>query len=92
VAFNDVDFCLLVRAQGYRIVWTPHAELYHLESASRGSDIAPEKMERRQREIDYRAGGGVCCRQTLSTIPTCGWMIPCGLAFPPLVEKQRQAE
>jgi GT2 family glycosyltransferase len=53
VAFNDVDFCLLVRAQGYRIVWTPHAELYHLESASRGSDIAPEKMERRQREIDY---------------------------------------
>jgi hypothetical protein len=39
-----------------------------------------------------RAGGGVCCRQTLSTIPTCGWMIPCGLAFPPRVEKQWQAE
>ena len=31
VAFNDVDFCLRVRAKGYRNVWTPHAELFHLE-------------------------------------------------------------
>ena len=36
VAFNDVDFCLRLRARGFRIVWTPHAELYHHESASRG--------------------------------------------------------
>jgi glycosyltransferase involved in cell wall biosynthesis len=26
-AFNDVDFCLRVRACGYRNVWTPYAEL-----------------------------------------------------------------
>lgn len=38
VAFNDVDFCLRVRDAGYRIIWTPYAELYHYESKSRGSD------------------------------------------------------
>ena len=38
VAFNDVDFCLRIRQAGWRIVWTPYAELYHYESKSRGSD------------------------------------------------------
>jgi GT2 family glycosyltransferase len=37
VAFNDVDFCLRVRQAGYEVVYTPYAELYHYESASRGS-------------------------------------------------------
>ena len=34
----DVDFCLRLREKGWRIVWTPYAELYHHESKSRGSD------------------------------------------------------
>jgi GT2 family glycosyltransferase len=38
VAFNDVDFCLRLRARGLRNVWTPFAELYHFESVSRGDD------------------------------------------------------
>ena len=38
VAFNDVDFCLRVREAGYRIVWTPYAQLTHYESKSRGGD------------------------------------------------------
>ena len=38
VAFNDVDFCLRVRDAGYRIAWTPYAELNHYESKSRGGD------------------------------------------------------
>ncbi|MGH2719726.1 MAG: glycosyltransferase family 2 protein, partial [Actinomycetota bacterium] len=37
VAFNDVDYCLRALAGGYRIVYTPYAELYHDESATRGS-------------------------------------------------------
>jgi GT2 family glycosyltransferase len=53
VAFNDVDLCVRVREAGYHIVWTPFAELYHLESASRGSDMAPEKAERFAREVTY---------------------------------------
>jgi GT2 family glycosyltransferase len=36
VAYNDVDMCLKIVDQGYSIVWTPHASLYHHESASRG--------------------------------------------------------
>ena len=38
VAFNDVDFCPRVRDAGYRIAWTPYAELTHYESKSRGGD------------------------------------------------------
>ncbi|MBN3723530.1 glycosyltransferase family 2 protein [Burkholderia sp. Ac-20379] len=46
VAFNDVDFCLKVREAGYRNAWTPFAELTHHESASRGTDMSPEKYAR----------------------------------------------
>jgi len=53
VAFNDVDLCLKIRAQGYWIVWTPHAELYHHESVSRGADLTMRKYLRLQREIRY---------------------------------------
>jgi len=45
VAFNDVDFCLRVREKGYRIAWTPYAELYHHESATRGFDLDPREIE-----------------------------------------------
>jgi GT2 family glycosyltransferase len=33
---NDLDLCLRVSEQGFRNILTPHAELYHHESASRG--------------------------------------------------------
>ena len=52
IAFNDIDFCLRVAARGYRNVWTPFAELYHHESASRGYEDSPEKVARFYREID----------------------------------------
>lgn len=52
VAFNDVDFCLKIRKAGYRIVQAQHAVLYHLESASRGSDLSGKKLARFQREIE----------------------------------------
>lgn len=50
VALNDVDLCLRIGALGLRIVWTPFAELLHLESASRGYDQAPDDAERFRRE------------------------------------------
>lgn len=53
VAFNDIDFCLRVREAGYRNLWTPYAELYHHESASRGSEDTPAKKARFQKEIDH---------------------------------------
>ena len=36
ISFNDVDFCIRVRQAGYKIIWTPHAKLFHYESLSRG--------------------------------------------------------
>src|SRR5262249_17534225 len=42
VAFNDVDLCCRIRQHGYRIVYTPRALLYHLESASRRQLHPPE--------------------------------------------------
>lgn len=51
VAFNDIDFCLRVQRAGYRNLWTPFAELYHHESASRGIEDSPEKLDRFAGEI-----------------------------------------
>jgi GT2 family glycosyltransferase len=53
VAFNDVDFCLRLRQHGYTNIWTPFAELYHWESASRGVEDTVEKQERFDGEIDF---------------------------------------
>ena len=38
IAYNDVDLCLRLAEAGWRIVWTPFAELTHHESVSRGPD------------------------------------------------------
>jgi GT2 family glycosyltransferase len=51
VAFNDIDLCLRARAHGYRVIWTPHAELLHLESASRGYEDTPIKQARLRSEL-----------------------------------------
>lgn len=53
VAFNDIDLCLRVRDAGYRNLWTPFAELYHYESATRGYENTPEKIERFKREESF---------------------------------------
>lgn len=53
VAFNDVDFCLRLVKAGYRNVWTPHAELYHHESATRGSDMDSDKYQRFLSEVRW---------------------------------------
>jgi O-antigen biosynthesis protein len=53
VAFNDVDFCMRIRDAGYRNVWTPYAELYHHESATRGYEDSPEKVARFEKEVEY---------------------------------------
>jgi GT2 family glycosyltransferase len=50
VSLNDVDFCLKLRQKGYLNVFTPFAELYHYESASRGSDAAGASLERYNEE------------------------------------------
>ena len=54
VTFNDVDLCLRLGDYGYRVVWTPGAELFHLECATRGLDTAdPAKSERFLRDLKH---------------------------------------
>lgn len=51
VAFNDIDYCLKIRAAGKRVIYAPYALLYHYESKSRGLEDTPEKVERFNREV-----------------------------------------
>jgi O-antigen biosynthesis protein len=52
VAFNDVDFCIRLRAAGWRIIWTPVVELYHHESVSTGRHNSPERAQKFLTETD----------------------------------------
>jgi glycosyltransferase involved in cell wall biosynthesis len=44
---------LKVWRAGYRVIWTPHARLFHHESATRGQDNSPEKLKCSRMEADY---------------------------------------
>lgn len=52
VALNDVDFCLRLGEKGLLNVFTPFAELYHYESASRGSDLKGQSALRYNEEAE----------------------------------------
>lgn len=51
VAFNDVDYCMKIRALGKLVVYNPYAKFYHYESKSRGMEDTPEKVARFNSEI-----------------------------------------
>lgn len=51
IAFNDIDYCMKVRAQDKLVVYAPYAVLHHYESKSRGLEDTPEKIARFNREI-----------------------------------------
>jgi len=53
VTFNDVDFCLRARELGWRILYTPYAELIHHESISRGIENTTEKQRRFFKESEF---------------------------------------
>jgi GT2 family glycosyltransferase len=46
VAYQDVDYCLKLHEKGYRVLYTPHAKLYHYEAFSkREEDKDPNPEE-----------------------------------------------
>ncbi len=53
VAFNDVDYCLRLREEGWRVLYTPLAELYHYESVSRKRDVSKARILQAKREVQY---------------------------------------
>lgn len=44
IAYNDVDYCMRLWKNGYRVVSTPHASMFHHESASRPKLEMPEEV------------------------------------------------
>ena len=53
IAFNDIDFCLRLREEGYLNLYTPYCEAYHYESISRGTEDTPQKVKRFNSEVAY---------------------------------------
>ncbi len=53
VAFNDVDFNLKLKKEGYYNIFLPNVELYHYESKSRGLDTTSEKQKRFVQEWSF---------------------------------------
>jgi GT2 family glycosyltransferase len=56
VAYNDVDFCLRLQEAGWRIVWTPSAQLYHKESSSLGRHYVGEDQDQWKAEWNLIRG------------------------------------
>jgi GT2 family glycosyltransferase len=53
VAFNDVDYCLKLINKNYDIIYTPFAQLYHYESATRKKNDTPLKASIHNREVNF---------------------------------------
>jgi GT2 family glycosyltransferase len=46
IAYNDIDLTLKIGAAGYRVIYTPHALLYHYEAFSKSeSELHPHPTE-----------------------------------------------
>ncbi len=89
VAYNDVDFCLKLESCGLRNVFTPFAELFHHESATRGYDTTPEKRARLEAEKAYmvRTWGSALYNDRAYSPNLTFDSADFALAFPPRVEK-----
>jgi len=48
--FQDLDFCLKVFERGYKIIYTPYAQLIHHEHATRGKPDNKEKIKQLEKE------------------------------------------
>jgi GT2 family glycosyltransferase len=55
IAYNDVDLCLKVDEHGYRNICTPFEPIIHLENASRGPNLTPEKRALDGKELSCLA-------------------------------------
>lgn len=94
IGYNDVDFCLKVRAKGYRNLICAEADLTHHESASRGEDLSGEKLLR------FRNEGAVLRARWSDLLDHDPAYNPnltdsaedFGLAFPPRVERQKKSK
>lgn len=87
VAFNDVDLCLKVLSRGYKIVWTPYAELYHYEGISRGKDTIENPRFRKEIEYMQNKWGHILYRDPAYNPNLTLEKEDFSLAFPPRIRK-----
>jgi len=92
VLFNDVDYCLRLRAAGRRVVMTPHARLIHRTASSRGRDRAFDGRHRHQRDLDnLRMAWAEVLADDPFYSPMLGLDSPyAGLAWPPRSQAPRR--
>jgi GT2 family glycosyltransferase len=56
VNYNDIDYCLKLRAAGHRVVYDPDLVMYHFESSSRSTEVEDwEKDLLKQRWLSVTA-------------------------------------
>ena len=91
VLFNDVDYCLRLRAAGRRVVFTPHVRLFHRAAASRGRERPFDGRHRHQRDIDnLRMAWAEVLAEDPFYSPMLGLDAPyAGLAWPPRSQAPR---
>ena len=58
VAFNDIDYCMKVRAAGKLVVYNPYALLYHYESKSRGLETRRRRLPGSTGRSGFSQSGG----------------------------------
>ena len=94
IAFNDIDLCIRLMKAGYRNLWTPHVELFHHESVSRGPDDTPEKQARFTAEMAYmRETHGPLLLRDPAYNPNLALVdYNFRLAFPPRIRKPWQTD
>jgi GT2 family glycosyltransferase len=91
VLFNDVDYCLRLRAAGKRVVMTPHARLVHKAGSSRGRERPFDGRHRHQRDLDHlRMRWAEVLAEDPFYSPMLGLDSPyAGLAWPPRSQAPR---
>jgi O-antigen biosynthesis protein len=89
--YNDIDFCMKVRARGFSVVWSAHAELYHFELSSFGHHYAGVRAPRQMIDVTlmWNRWGEICAddpyhNPNLSLVPGREWTP----AFPPRLPLQ----
>jgi O-antigen biosynthesis protein len=84
LAYNDVDLCLRLRTAGWRILWTPAAELMHRESASLGRHDEGTHAEQYRHDVAViRKRWGSLLESDPFYNPNLSLERGFGLAFPP---------
>jgi O-antigen biosynthesis protein len=95
LAYNDVDLCLRLRSAGWRIIWTPAAELVHRESASLGRHDQGPRAEQYAHDVTLmRQRWGPLLQADPFYNVNFGLERGYGLAFPPrhMTKSKRRVE